>query len=55
MYFRLGAQSFRSLEGQQASTSPFPVGWQFDVDGQQDPLPQELVLAGHDVDCSDQP
>lgn len=55
MHFRSGAQSFRLLEGQQASTSPFPVDWQFDVEGQQDPLPQDLVLAGHDADCSDQP
>jgi hypothetical protein len=44
-----------SLVGQQASTSPFPVAWQFDVEGQQDPLPQDFVLDGHDPDCNDQP
>lgn len=55
MYFRLETQNILSLVGQQASTSPFPVAWQFDVDGQQDPLPQDLESAGHDADCSDQP
>lgn len=54
-YLRLEPKNIRLLEGQQASTSPFPVAWQFDVEGQQDPLPQDLVLAGHVPDCSDQP
>jgi hypothetical protein len=55
MHFSLETQNIRLLVGQQASTSPFPVDWQFEVEGQQAPLPQDLASAGHVADCSDQP
>ena len=47
--------TYNSLVGQQAVTSPFPVAWQCEVEGQQDPFPHDWVPEGHVEDCKDQP